>query len=135
MNPMDKLVKFPGSVLAPLRDYLLRQQQKLLKQKDSLQKEDPFTDVARVDDNADIGTEATEQWGHQRIEALRSEIDKALINIRKALTKIKIGKYGLCERCGRLIDTDRLAINPTARFCMSCEKELARSSAKSRRGS
>lgn len=118
---MNSIIKFPATVLAPIRNYLLGEQQKLLKRKDSLKKEDPFEDVSRVDDNADVGKEASEQWGHQRVEVLKTEIDKTLINIRKALTKIKIGRYGLCENCGAMIDTDRLAINPTAALCINCE--------------
>lgn len=118
---MNRLIQIPGKVLTPIRHYLLHEQQKLLKRKDELKKEDPFEDAARVDDNADIGQEASEQWGHQRVEALKFEIDKMLIRVRKTLTKIKIGRYGLCENCGKLIDTDRLAINPTAELCISCE--------------
>lgn len=120
---MKQIVKFPTKVLKPVHDYLLREQQKLLKRKDDLRKEDPFEDEGRVDDNADVGQEASEQWGHQRVEALRSEVDKALIRIRKTLTRIKIGKYGLCEKCGRLINTDRLAIDPTAERCIKCQKK------------
>lgn len=115
-------IKFPSSALDPIRKYLLKEQKELLRRKDALKKEDPFADANRVDDNADIGQEANEQWGHQRVEALKLEVDKTLINIRKSLTKIKIGKYGMCERCRAMIDTDRLAINPTAALCISCER-------------
>lgn len=121
---MTSIVQFPSKLLSPIRDYLLREQQRLLKRKEQLKREDPFEDVSRVDDNADVGTEASEQWGHQRVEALKMELDKMLITIRKALTKIKIGKYGLCERCGAMIDTDRLAANPTADLCMACERKV-----------
>lgn len=120
---MNHPIKFPMNLLLPVREYLLKEQQKLLKRKDALRSEDPFEDVGRVDDNADVGNEAREQWGHQRVEALKFEIDKMLITVRKSLTKIKIGKYGLCERCGKMIDTDRLAVNPTADFCIECEKK------------
>lgn len=120
---MKYITRIPAKILQPVRDYLLRQQQKLVARRRTLQAEDPFTDVARVDDNADIGMEANEQFGHQRVEALRNEIDRTLITVRKSLTKIKIGKYGLCENCGQLIDTDRLAINPTAALCIRCEQQ------------
>jgi RNA polymerase-binding transcription factor DksA len=118
---MNRLTQIPGQVLAPIRHYLLHEQQKLLKRRDELKKEDPFEDAGRVDDNAEVGQEASEQWGHQRVEALKLEVDKMLIRVRKTLTKIKIGRFGLCENCGRLIDTDRLAINPTAEQCITCE--------------
>ena len=121
---MKSIIKFPAKLLAPLREYLQHEQMKLMKSKSELKREDPFSDSLRVDDNADIGKEAAEQFGHHRSEALRSEVDKILINIRKTLTKIKIGKYGSCERCGRLIDTDRLAINPTAELCMDCQRKI-----------
>ena len=119
---MKSIIQFPAKLLTPLREYLQHEQMKLMKSKSELKREDPFNDSLRVDDNADVGKEAAEQFGHQRSEALRSEVDKILINIRKTLTKIKIGKYGLCEKCGKLIDTDRLAINPTAELCMNCQK-------------
>ncbi|MBI2309442.1 TraR/DksA C4-type zinc finger protein [Candidatus Collierbacteria bacterium] len=122
---MKSIIQFPAKLLTPLREYLQHQQMKLMKSKSELKREDPFADSLRVDDNADIGKEAAEQFGHQRSEALRLEVDKMLINIRKTLTKIKIGKYGLCEKCGYLIDTDRLAINPTAEMCMNCQKKAA----------
>lgn len=120
---MNTPIKFPLSVLVPIKNYLMKEQQELLKRKDALKKEDPFADINRVNDNADVGQEASEQWGHQRVEALRLEIDRMLVIIRKSLTKIKLGKYGLCEQCGKMIDTDRLAINPTSVLCISCERK------------
>jgi len=33
------------------------------------------------------------------------------------------GKYGICDKCGEMIDTDRLAVRPEATVCMTCEKE------------
>src|SRR5690606_25537837 len=97
---------------------------RLKRQKKSLTKEDPFSDTDRVDNNAAVDTEVAEQMGHERVQAIKLEVDKGLINIRKALTRIKVGSYGTCARCGKLIDTDRLAINPTAEYCVECEKKM-----------
>ncbi len=91
-----------------------------------MEKEDPFADSTRLNDNAAIDTEAAEEFGHERVSALKTEIDKALIAVRKTLTRIKIGKYGSCEKCGNVIDTDRLAINPTATLCIECEKKKSK---------
>jgi len=115
-------VKFPLQVLQPIRDYLLKRETEFKKRKKSLEKEDPFADTERLNDNAAVDAEAAEEVGHERVMALKSEIDKTLIRIRKALTRIKIGKYGVCSRCGDLIDTDRLAIDPTADLCVDCAK-------------
>jgi RNA polymerase-binding transcription factor DksA len=116
-------IRFPLRVLKPIKDHLTQEEKKLLKRKEALAQEDPYANEDRVNDNAAIDSDAAEEAGHERIAALRKEIDRALIGIRKSLTRIKIGKYGLCEVCGQLIDTDRLAVNPTASRCMRCTQK------------
>lgn len=113
-------IKFPIKILKPLAKRLQTEAAKLSHRQKTLDKEDPFKDTERVNDNAAIDTEAAEEFGHDRVQALKQEVDKTLIRIRKTLTRIKIGKFGLCEKCGQLIDTDRLAIDPTANFCIKC---------------
>lgn len=116
-------IKFPRKILKPIENFLHQKEDRLKKQKAELKKEDPYTDTSRVNDNAASDAEAAEESGHERITALRKEIDKALIEIRKTLTRIRLGKYGTCEKCGQMIDTDRLAIKPTATACIKCEKK------------
>lgn len=113
----SKAPVFPASVLKPISDFLSAKLHTLEKRKKEISKEDPFADPARVDDNAAPDTEADEQFGHARTSAISKEISKNIINIRKALTQIKLGKYGICEECGELIDTERLMANPTATLC------------------
>jgi len=120
---MRKQFAFPARVLEPIKQYLVGKQKKLEKRKEKLSKEDPFQDPDRLSDNAASDTDAAEQFGHARVSAMKEEIDKTLINIRKALTRIKIGSYGLCEQCGKMIDTDRLAIKPTASYCVKCKRQ------------
>ena len=111
---------FPLQVLQPIRDYLVNQQAKLLKRKKQLTAEDPFSDVSRVDDNAALDADAAEISGHDRVSALKWEVDKALVRVRKTLTRVNLGKYGLCAKCGEMIDTDRLAVDPTVELCVTC---------------
>lgn len=51
-----------------------------------------------------------------------------LVEINKALDKIKSKKYGKCEMCNEQIDIKRLRVKPHARYCISCreiyEKEI-----------
>ena len=117
------VIKFPSKLLEPVKLYLKEHQEKLLERKKALEKEDPFNDTDRVNDNAAIDTEAAEEIGHDRVSALKLEIDKTLVRIKKALTKIKVGKYGICDMCGKMIDTDRLAIDPTVVTCIKCVKK------------
>jgi len=116
-------IKFPSELLKPVENFLKKKEAKLKEQKKSLEKEDPFSNTDRLNDNAAIDTEAAEESGHDRVSALKAEIDRALIEVRKTLTRIKIGKFGSCEQCGKMIDTDRLAIKPTANLCITCEKK------------
>ena len=113
----NKSLSFPASVLKPVKNFLSAKLHKLEKTKKEISKEDPFADENRVNDNAAPDTEADEQFGHARTSAINKEIAKNIINIRKALTRIKLGKYGICEECGQLIDTDRLTAFPEATLC------------------
>lgn len=111
------------TLLEPIKQFLSREESKLTQRKKELEKEDPFNDTKRILDNASSDADASEQFGHANIEGLRKEIDRKLVQVRKALTRIKIGKYGICEKCGRMIDTDRLTIFPEATTCIECEKK------------
>ena len=108
---------FPASVLKPISDFLSARLHILEKREKEISKEDPFANSDRVNDNASPDAEADEQFGHARTSAIGKEISKNIINIRKALTRIKLGKYGICEECGQLIDTKRLMVDPTATLC------------------
>ncbi len=46
----------------------------------------------------------------------------AIIQIRAALERITIGKFGLCVRCGRKIQTMELERNPLVEICSSCKR-------------
>lgn len=118
-------VKFPMNILKPIKDYLVSEKRRILHTKRDLSKEDPFADVSRLNDNASPDTDAAEQVGHARVSALKTELDRKLIQIKKALTQLKIGKYGICENCGKMISTDRLMVKPEATTCIECEKKKA----------
>jgi DnaK suppressor protein len=120
---MPKKELFPANILRPIAKMLHLEEKKLEERKKSLDKEDPFSSTDRLSDNAAIDTDAAEQFTHARMEAMKKEIDRKLIGIKKALTMIKIGKYGICENCGKMIDTDRLMVKPEATLCVICEKE------------
>lgn len=109
--------RFPANLLTPVAHFLSARLSILEKRKKQITKEDPFKNVNRVDDNAAPDIEADEQFGHARTSAISSAIGRQTIQLRKALTMIKIGKYGICEECGQMIDTDRLIAFPEATLC------------------
>jgi len=120
---MTNKVGIPFNVLKPLFGYLKGEEKRLKEVKENLKKEDPYKMKTRDEDNS-LDADVAEQVDHERSSALRRELSKSIINIRKTMTRIKIGKYGICEKCGKMIDTDRLAIRPTAEYCIACEKSF-----------
>lgn len=119
MKTKTKVVvpRFPRNLLVPVGNFLQNKLRDLKKRKKDISTEDPFKDPSRTTDNAATDTEAEEQYGHARTSALRTEINRKIVQVRKALTRVKIGKYGICEDCGQMIDTDRLLIFPEAVVC------------------
>lgn len=117
------MIKYPRKLLAPLLKYFKKEERDLVKRKRELEADDPFRDVSRLNDNASDDTEASEQSGHQRSEVLSKETEKALERVRKTMKRIEIGTYGVCVICKRMINTDRLRIDPTAEYCIKCAKK------------
>lgn len=116
-------MNYPKQLLQPVLDYFKKLERELLQRQGSLAKEDPFADVSRLNDNASDDTEAAEQDGHARMEALSKETKKALVRVRSAMKRIQEGSYGVCTNCGKMVDTDRLRVDPTAEFCVECVKK------------
>lgn len=114
-------VRFPQNLLKPVGDFLQARLKSLEKRKKEIATEDPFKNEERVIDNASPDTDAAEQFGHARTSALKDSLDKKIVQTRKALTKVKVGSYGICEDCGEMIDTDRLVAYPEATLCAKCK--------------
>ena len=49
---------------------------------------------------------------------------KMIADIDQALLRIREGSYGICARCGKLIDERRLEALPTARFDATCQAAI-----------
>ena len=122
-KPEKTAIRFPASVLKPVGDFLIKEEKEILKKLHLLSKEDPFANPARLADNAAPDNEALEQIDHLKNQSLQEQMKKNLIQVRRALTRLKIGKYGICEECGQMIDTDRLMIYPHATLCVKCEQK------------
>ncbi|MCH7641015.1 TraR/DksA C4-type zinc finger protein [Patescibacteria group bacterium] len=112
-----KIIAYPAKLVRPVGKFLQARLKLLERRKKEIEEEDPFSDTSRTLDNASPDTDAAEQFGHARTTAIREQIDRKMIQTRKALTRIRIGKYGTCEVCGELIDTDRLMVYPEATLC------------------
>lgn len=74
-----------------------------------------------VPDEADMADRAED------FEERSSKLDLLelrLNDIKKALEKIERGDYGVCEKCKKKIEEDRLEVNPAALTCKECMNEV-----------
>jgi RNA polymerase-binding transcription factor DksA len=117
---------FPSELLDELRLHLEEEKKKLISQMRDLSAQDPFSDPDRANDNAASDSEASEESSHDRFAAMLDELKIKLGNIDAALARISDGSYGFCTNCREMIDTDRLAILPTATLCLFCERKKKR---------
>lgn len=101
-----------------------KEKEKSLKEIEELKLEDPFADPDHASDNAAVDTDVREQMGHETIEAQIKDLERKVEDIDVALKKIAKGKYGYCDRCGKLIPQARLELVPEATYCIDCEKKL-----------
>jgi RNA polymerase-binding transcription factor DksA len=115
-------LNLPHRLLSPIKMFLEKELVSLKKSKKQLKKEDPFMDENRVNENS-LEEDVDEQIGHFENEIKVKFLQKQIVQFRTALTRIKIGKFGVCEKCGKMIDTDRLAVKPEATTCIKCSKE------------
>ena len=123
-------MNYPDTVLAPLKHFLVEKQAELKARKQRLAAEDPFSDPeSRLSNNAAIDADAAEQFGHETTMAMQEEIDRKLGEVDRALARIESGDYGTCPSCGAMIDTDRLTVDPTAEYCVSCQQKKTGASA------
>jgi RNA polymerase-binding transcription factor DksA len=117
----NKQIRFPKNLITPIGKFLQQKLKLLERRKREIDQEDPFKNTARLEENASPDADAAEQFGHARTSAIRQQIDRKIIQTKKALSRIKIGKYGICEDCSKMIDTDRLVVYPEATLCAKCQ--------------
>lgn len=67
-----------------------------------------------------------EDWEKIKDGALKSEDEKKLEEIEKALARLEENSYGICEGCKESIEEKRLEVIPYTRYCSSCAKYLDR---------
>ena len=118
----NSVLNLPTTLLQPIRDFLEKQLVGLKKLKKQLKKDDPFMDGDRTSENS-LEEDVDEQIGHFDNEVKVKFLSKQIAQFRLALTRMKLGKYGICQKCGIIIDTDRLAVRPEATTCVKCSKE------------
>ena len=67
-----------------------------------------------------IGDGTTEAVDRLNRVGTAKELEAMLRDVERALAKIEVGTYGICDRCGRLISEARLEARPWSVRCVDC---------------
>lgn len=116
-------MKFSLDFLKKIHAHLVHERKKVDSNITSLKSQDPFADPDRLNDNAASDTDAKEEISHERMQALEKELKLHMSDIEQALERIKKGTYGRCLTCNKTISPERLAVKPTALYCVECERK------------
>ncbi len=118
-----------GSSKRLSKEDLKKFQELLIKERNRILKSKGLTDSIIAEEQeehihshmADMGTEAY----LKEIASSLSDLEyHTLLEIERALKKIKSGTYGLCEFCKNPISKERLKVIPYARLCIKCQSKL-----------
>lgn len=117
-----KSIIVPPNLFRDLVIRLWKRSRELKKEEEVVKEADPFMheEYADVSEGADTVSGDVEKTIQ---EARLDLIQSARLQIRKALAKVRIGTYGMCESCKKPIDLARLKAFPQATTCFECAKK------------
>ncbi len=105
--------------LNQLRDRLKERRHHLLKEVKLRLGEFKDSGGCRLTDTADIASNLIEE---EIVMSIAQGEAREIEEIDNALKKIKKGKYGVCENCGRKINKQRLTAIPFVSLCIKCKE-------------
>ncbi|MGA9775929.1 MAG: TraR/DksA C4-type zinc finger protein [Candidatus Dormiibacterota bacterium] len=65
---------------------------------------------------------AGEMEEHERLLAIRENLEQMNAQCQEALGRLDRGEYGICRSCGQEIDIERLKALPYATRCIPCKE-------------
>jgi len=73
----------------------------------------------------DFAEQATQLENDEVLNSLNDDAKVTVMQIDKALLRIKDGTFGACTECGIEINENRLDVVPYAEFCIECAEGKA----------
>jgi DnaK suppressor protein len=110
------------SKLAELRGELEQQRENLRKEIVE-QGGDADSDDAAIDVERGFADSAHSTVERARLLSVMKALRSNLRWVDRALTKMELGTYGTCERCGNPIGIERLEALPWAILCIDCKQK------------
>jgi len=108
------------------REELLRRQALELERQELLARLEGLRKAVQVE--VDTDPEEGDPDLHERDKnlTLMAALESELASVEDALRALRLGKYGICDRCGEPIAPERLAVRPEATHCVRCQAEVER---------
>ncbi|MBU1016981.1 MAG: TraR/DksA C4-type zinc finger protein [Patescibacteria group bacterium] len=116
-----KMVK--EQIVDKIKNKLAKEKKALEEEEKLMETEDSYKVAGRDSDNADILGDVDEDVSHEINRATLGVIKNMKAQVEKALARIKRGKYGICEVCGRKIEPARLKAYPETTLCLKCSQK------------
>lgn len=115
------------NLLDELTSRLKAEKISLEKELESFAKEDKNIkgnwDTKRITaDDTDMEEKADEMEEYDNLLSLEHSLELKLKDVNSALQKVLAGSYGICEKCGKEIEEERLNVYPEAKLCMKCNE-------------
>ena len=110
----------------PTREQIIfRERRKLLEERSRLSGEiERLREALKTEVDVDAEEGDPDLIEREKNVALVSQLERKKEDVEAALRLIEKGKYGICERCGKEIPTERLEVRPDATLCVQCQAEV-----------
>lgn len=73
-------------------------------------------------EDTDMEEKADEAQEYDNLLSLEHSLELKLKDVKIALEKITKNTYGICEKCQKTIEENRLMAYPEAKLCIACNK-------------
>ncbi len=114
-------------LLSKLKQNLEKEKSALEKELESFATEDKTIkgnwDAKRLNaEDTDMEEKADEVEEYDNLLSLEHSLELKLKDVNLAMEKMERGKYGICEKCGKEIEEERLLACPEAKLCIKCNE-------------
>lgn len=110
------------ATLATLTEALREQRESLVKELIEMGA-DPDSDEVEIDFERGHADSAHTVAERSRVLAVAKALRTNLRLVDRALRKMELGTYGICEGCGQPISPERLEALPWAILCITCKQK------------
>ncbi|MCD6518424.1 MAG: TraR/DksA C4-type zinc finger protein [Anaerolineae bacterium] len=114
-------IKAKSKRMEDLKAYLEAERERL---RAEIARSDLSTGEKRTGYSTHMADDATIAFEQAKNVSLRRSQEALLAEVEDALKRMENGTYGICQRCGRMIDLARLKAMPTAALCLACQELL-----------